>query len=281
MKSLSTIVKENLNIDSNILNESFASNKLSTIFSINKNSVEAKYFMRMLQWDKVTDDDIEVLSCEDARKIAYKRDSFDLILWIRGSKSLDITEEDKVIAASFGCFDVRIINKNAYSILPTKYRNISAKLLSTVCDKAIYIKDDSKFSTRELRAARSSAKENALALRDCQSIAEENRARYEQLKAEKTIGDDVNVVSIKAKVENVSALYMNFVDKFFVPGEDLKAKIFEFNKVNGLFSDIMEKFELIIRWSEDKVSILKLLRSIDKNIDDLKQVINKLEVKLS
>lgn len=180
------------------LNESFGSVALSDIFRDEKGYLDhmfKRYLSREMQWDKITDSDIETMDTEQARRLAYKKDSSAYILWL--------DPQGKFMGRSIGNYNVLLdwsVERNV--------RN-TVKSLSVASDKAVVIVDPNKFSTTEIKRIRAEQKKNALALTSDAEVARQNIKRYKaEIEKAKVGGKDIGdiVRSVKDTIANYGRL---------------------------------------------------------------------------
>lgn len=206
MEDLKQFIAERLSTQCvSAVNEKLSSDKVRELFkSFAHSSLTGVKFMKSLyKWDQMHDDDIQTLDSDEAYRLARKRDSDTLIIWCRlaGGSGLQY----KVNAVSIGTSMLSSTRERGRFTELFK----SVKKASEFSHKAILIKDSSRFSTSELRAARRNAKENALALRKLWEISYENEQRRKQLLDE--LKDKKNTQDIQAYVDQATEIYTRVV----------------------------------------------------------------------
>lgn len=204
MKELKQFIAEGLSARS--VNEKLSSDKVRELFKSfsYSNLTGVKALKSLYKWDKIQDDDLEDMSVEDAYKLARKRDSDALIVWcqsVGGGGGIRY----RINAVSVGASMLSSTRERGR--LSETYKSV--KRAADYSQKAILIKDSSKFSTSELRAARNKAKENALALKELWEISHENEQRRKQLLKE--LKDKKNTQDVQAYVDQATDIYNRIV----------------------------------------------------------------------
>lgn len=164
MKNLRDFINESVSFQ---VNEAFGNPVLTEFFAgteFSKNPMLKK----SLTWDKIDETDCELMDPEEARKLAYKRNSTDYLVWKVGKK----------VAYSIGMIVYnRSIIKNDDLIVFT------VKAMSKIATGVMLIHNHNKYSTIELAKLRQEQKKNALALQSDWTVQQANISRYEELKA--------------------------------------------------------------------------------------------------
>jgi hypothetical protein len=263
----------------NVVLESIGSQRLTELFSKNRNGKVfiPRYIDNELQWDKITDSDIEEWSTEQARKLAYKKGEDYYILWVDGSGAL--------LGRTIGNWHVYSVNhwrgKPEYG---------TAKAMSLASDKAYVIMDWNKFSTRELRAARQEQKKDALALKKNAEIAKENIERYKAIISERRL-QEINFGDVVDSVKNVTENYaylIGAINDDVVCSPDFKetVKMLEdleesYHKIMDVFKSVLEKFRQYDDWkkyaNDNMVEYAR--REILKGVNTLQTQIDKFNEK--
>ena len=209
MKDLKQFIAEGLSARS--VNEKLSSDKVRELFKSFKysNLTGVKSMKSLYKWDQMRDDDLQTIDSDEAYKLARKRDSDALIIWCRlaGGGGLQY----KVNAVSMGTSMLSSARERTTELFK------SVKKAAEYSHKAILIKDSSRFSTSELRAARRNAKENALALKELWEISYENKQRRDQLLKE--LKFKKNTQDIQAYVDQATEIYTRVVPEL---SEELK-----------------------------------------------------------
>lgn len=251
MKSLSSIVNESI---ANAVLESFGSEKISAAFR----NIKCKYkdVMRSIAWDKVTDDDYEVLTAEEARKLAYRRDSGDVLVWFIGSPGNEITENDKPVCVTTGNYMIHFFNWELHNGFGTGRggRHHTVKNISDGCTKAIRFFKQEEFMTRDLRQARLEAKQNATALMSERAAAEKNQERYREILAKKRLDRDANQAAVDAKIEEVTKEYTDFIQE--IAGEEAITSdaIWAIKTVNSRYSKVLDCLDTVVKYYLERES---------------------------
>lgn len=150
------------------INESFSSEIISTrISSLIRNG--GNKIKSLFQWDKISDEDLEMLSTAEALQSARRRNSQEVIFWVSADKCIAITNGIHILA----------IDPSNYSIEKT----LTANKLSKLSDYTFSLKDADRFNTISIKKMRAEAKQNALAFKTNEQVARENASRYEKAKA--------------------------------------------------------------------------------------------------
>lgn len=209
MKDLKQFITEGLSVRS--VNEKLSSDKVRELFKSFKysNLTGVKSMKSLYKWDQMRDDDLQTIDSDEAYKLARKRDSDALIIWCRlaGGGGLQY----KVNAVSMGTSMLSSARERTTESFK------SVKKAAEYSHKAILIKDSSRFSTSELRAARRNARENALALKELWEISYENKQRRDQLLKE--LKFKKNTQDIQAYIDQATEIYTRVVPEL---SEELK-----------------------------------------------------------
>ena len=285
MKSLSTFVNESIN--SSIL-ESFGSAGIGSTFKNLKGGLD-RWAMSYFAWDKITDEDYEFVTPDEAKRMAYKRDSGDVFIWFEGSRwseGNEFKENDRPVCFSIGTYMIQFFNHSVSGHYGTGRRGnkYSVKNLAENADKVILIKDPNRFITHELKRARREAKENALALKDCYTIAKENQERYKKLLAEKSLERDANTATIDARIKAITDEYTEFITDITSLETVQSDAIRDIIEANTQYSKILGYFKSVVYWSRegstrDPVYAKKLLDATDQDANKLREIMTKARTK--
>lgn len=189
-------------------------------------------------WDQITDADFEELTPEEARKLAYKRDSNANIYWI------DVDGEP--VFMSWGNYMFR---KLCAEYRMNQIKNVKA--ISELAAKAYVLKDAEKFSTREIRKQRQEAKQNALALKENDKIREENINRYQTIINSKKLNNTANTATLMAKLESATQAYEEAMkDLRSVDEENMRQRLSAMKDLNILYSNIIAKLDDVALYKE-------------------------------
>lgn len=189
-------------------------------------------------WDQITDADFEELTPEEARKLAYKRDSNECIFWIDG--------DNHAAFVSWGNYMFRKLD-GRYNMREVR----SVKTISTIVIKAYVLKDAEKFSTREIRKQRQEAKRNALALKENDEIREENINRYRTIINNNQINKTANTATLMAKLESVTQAYEEAMKEYrSVDEENMRLRLSAMIELNTLYSNIIVKLDDVAMYKE-------------------------------
>ncbi len=269
-------ISESLN---NVVIESLGSSKLRELFSHNssRKMMIPRYIENELQWEKITDDDIEECSTEEARKLAYRKTAEYYILWIDGSGA--------GLGRTIGSWYVY-----SFNMWRGKPEYGTAKAMSYASDKAYLIKDHERFSTRELRAARQEAKKGALALKSNAEIAKENIARYKSIISERRL-QEINFGDVVDSVKAVTESYANLIgliNNDMVCSDNFKdtLKMLEdlegnYHKIMDVFKQVLEKFRQYDSWKQysDSDMVQWARKEILKGVNTLQRLIDEFNEK--
>lgn len=239
MKDLKQFITEGLSARS--VNEKLSSDKVRELFKSFKysNLTGVKSMKSLYKWDQMRDDDLQTIDSDEAYKLARKRDSDALIIWCRlaGGGGLQY----KVNAVSMGTSILSSTRERATESFK------SVKKAAEYSHKAILIKDSSRFSTSELRAARRNARENALALKELWEISYENKQRRDQLLKE--LKFKKNTQDIQAYIDQATEIYTRVVPELSEELKDLpisvigsgpfKAIITKMHTATELYANVM------------------------------------------
>lgn len=244
MKNLTEYIAEAF--DSTLLTESIASQKVRDVFT-EKDGKLNYYFTnryggmlaREMQWDKLTDADVEEMSTEEARKLAYKKDSDAYILWLDAK----------------GKFQARTMGN--YMILMDRsldrWVRKTVKSVSMACDRALVVKEPDKFQTREIRMERTKQKQGALALMSAADVAKQNIERYKDLLRQKQL-QEFNLGDVVAQVEAVLKKYAQMVANIssnLVATNDYKQVTRDLDDIESDMQKIMSVFKQVISRKAD------------------------------
>jgi hypothetical protein len=221
----------------NVISESIGSERLRELFSKNRNGKVfiPRHIDNELQWDKITDDDIEEWSTEEARRLAYKKSEGYYILWVDGSGAF--------LGRTIGNWLVFSVN-----MWHGKPEYGTAKALSIASDKAYVVKDYERFSTRELRASRQKAKEGATALMSAAKIAEENIKRYKSILSERRL-QEINFGDVVDSVKKVTESYASIIGAInddVICSPDFKETLRNLTDLETAYHSIMDVFKEIL-----------------------------------
>ena len=281
MKTLTSIVNES--IERAVL-ESFGSEKLSAAFK----NLNGKYrdVMRSIAWDKLTDEDYEVLSPEDAKKLAYKRDSNEVFVWFTGAPGNEIEPNDKPVCVTNGNYMIRFFNWAASGPFGTGRRgdHHTVKNVAENCEKALHILKPENLMTSELRRARAEAKSNALALKSCYDIARENQERYKKLLAEKSLERDANTATLDARIKEISDEYTAFITEITSLETVTSDAIRAITAVNQNYTAVLDEYKSALFWyressNPDAVYAKRMLDKASENLSKMREAINKARAK--
>lgn len=242
MKDLKQFIAEGLST-TRCVNEKLSSDKVRELFKsfAHSNLTGVKSMKSLYKWDQMRDDDLQTMDSDEAYKLARKRDNDALIIWCRlaGGGGLQY----KVNAVSIGTSMLSSTREQGRVTELFK----SVKKASEYSHKAILIKDSSRFSTSELRAARRNAKENALALKELWEISYENDRRYQQLLKE--LREKKNTQDIQVYVDQATEIYTRVVPELSEELKDLpigvigsstfKAIITKMHTATELYANVM------------------------------------------
>ncbi len=257
-----------------IVTESLGSSKLADIFKDRSGKVSVpRYIDNELQWDKITDDDLEEVSVDEARKLAYKKSEDYYIIWLNSAGT--------IIGRTIGSWKVFSVNhwrgKPEYG---------TAKAMSYGANMAILVKDYGKFETRELRNARQQAKKDALALKSNAEVAEENIKRYKALLNEKRL-QEINFGDVVDTVKKVTENYAELIgainddvvcsDSFEETIRLLQDLETAYHNIMEVFKQVLDKFHTYERWKEmQNDSIVDWARrDIIEGVNKLQKLIDK------
>lgn len=189
-------------------------------------------------WDQITDADFEELNPEEARKLAYKRDSNECIFWI-----------DKENDAAFLSWGNYMFRKLDFRYDRREIKTVKA--ISELSIKAYVLKDAEKFSTREIRKQRQEAKQNALALKENDEIREENLNRYRTIINSNKLNNTANTATLMAKLESATQTFEEAMKEFrSVDEENMRQRLSAMKELNSLYSAIISKLDDVAMYKE-------------------------------
>ena len=234
-------------------------------------------------WDQITDADFEELNPEEARKLAYKRDSNECIFWI-----------DRDGEAAFISYGNYMFRKLCAGYKMNQIKTVKA--ISELAAKAYVLKDYEKLSTREIRKQRQEAKQNALALKENDKVKEENLNRYRTIINSKKLNDTANTAALMAKLDAATQTYEEAMKEFrSVDEENMRQRVSAMIEVNKVYASMLAKLDDIAiykgwiedgdaeedstaRWSKEA---LKYAKEFDAWIDELNKKITYWKGKLA
>ena len=235
MKSLSTYVNEGLSLN---MFESFEAPTAQRIFDGLAAKWQQKDLGRTLQWDKIPEEAFEEMTPEEARKLAYQRNSTADIFWFDGNE---------LIYRSYANFSWhQFCGYRRYGKVKT------VKRISEVATTAILLKDSEKYSTTALRKDRAEQKANALALKSAEDVRKENLERYNSAIAEVKLEKSANEATIVAKLNAATEEYTQAVsDMISHDAETLSVRVKAIEEVNKLYSNVVWNIEELTRHKEN------------------------------
>lgn len=190
--------------------ESFKSNILRDFWmGLQKRGRNNGSYFNMLQWDKITDDDLKKLTKDEALKRMRSQKDPGYLLWVSDRTGTEYgwgRKPDTTYhynGATWG-WDVCLTYDG-------DKRNVKANHIADDADYAYEIIDPKRFLVKDIQYARRQAREGALALMDAYRIAEKNRERYKEALANMRTPD---VEKLIPKFEEISEMYKNVVDNY-------------------------------------------------------------------
>lgn len=234
------------------------------------------YLGTEMQWDKITDSDVEKMSTEEARKLAYKKDSDAYILWL--------DPQGKFCARTIGNYMV-LMDRTMEN-----WTRRTVKSVSQASDSAIVIKNPEKFQTREIRNERRKMKENALALMDAADVAKANAERYKDLLRQKQL-KDFNMGDIADQVKAVLDKYTDTVKTIstnLVASNDYRQVVRDLDGIDEDLQKVMSMFKQVVgrnvdyeRYNDEKFgSIVQIYRErLTESVGRLNKLISQFNKK--
>ena len=162
MKTLKDFILESQNIV-----ESFGSDIIRELVTNDRKKGDYWWLIKNeLKWDKITDNDVEVMDPKQVLK-QIKNDESDTIycIWC---------DDNEVLGRTIG---------KSLNTLIAGVATIVGLMRKEDVTKAIIIKNWEQFETRDLQKARKEAKEGALALKSNEDILRDNQEKYKKLSA--------------------------------------------------------------------------------------------------
>lgn len=251
MKQLKDVV-ENISV-----NESFKSRELGEILKGNKgmNLGNLGGWSYELQWDKISDSDINKIYSEDEalRIMRSRKSGARYLLWV--------TKKSNYYShryADYGDMFVYAITVGTdVAFWDGHWRERPDSTLGCVTSYtfnfAIEVLDWDKFTSKELKQKRKNAREGALALQDAQAIAATNMARYK---------DTVQDMKNKKEFLAVQAMYEDAMDAY--------------KETSNVWLDLYMEYAQTGNSSYYKVASNwhKMNQAVDKLIESMKSVIH-------
>lgn len=235
MKTLVESIRENCNA---IVLETFQSSIARDVIFGTMKGWYKKDLGRDFLWDQITDADFEELTSEEARKLAYKRDSNECIFWI--------DRNNNAAFLSWGNYTFRKLCAD-YIIKQNK----TVKAISELSTKAYVLKDAEKFSTREIRKQRQEAKQNALALKENDEIREENINRYRTIINSNKLNNTANTATLMAKLESATQTYEEAMkDLRSIDEENMRQRLTAMKELNSLYANIISRLDDVAMYKE-------------------------------
>jgi hypothetical protein len=164
---------------------------------------------KMLQWDKIEDNDLKKLTKEEALKRMRSKNNPAYLLWVsdtvrtRHSWRDDKIEEYSYNGATWG-YDVVMV-------FDGKVDSVKATHIANDADYAYEVIDPDRFLTSDIRELRRKAKEGAVALMDANRIAEKNMERYKNALANMRTPDAEQLIP---KFDEITEMYKNVTSKY-------------------------------------------------------------------
>lgn len=204
MKTLHEYLTEHMVI------ESFQSDILRDFWmGLQKRGRNRGSYFYMLQWDKITDDDLKKLTKDEALKRMRSQKDPGYLLWVSDKEQTKYGWRDEpnttyhYNGATWG-WDVCLTYDG-------DQRNVKANHIADMADYAYEIIDPKRFLVKDIQFARREARDGALALMDAWRIAEKNRKRYQEALANMRTPDAEQCIT---KFEEINEMYKNVVDNY-------------------------------------------------------------------
>lgn len=235
MKSLSVYVNESLERS---LFESFEAPSAQKIF----NGIKRKWYQKALgvtlQWDKIPEECFRELTPEEAKRIAYQRNSTADIFWF--------DENGDVLFRSYGNFSWTAFYYDKYF---GKVKSV--KRISELSASAIMIENSEKYSTSTLRKERAEQKRGAIALKAAEDVKNENIERYQTavalIKLEKSADEATMVAKLNTATEEYTQAVSDLVSH---EAETLAMRVSAIEEINKIYSNIVWQIEELTRRKE-------------------------------
>lgn len=260
--------------------ESIGSDKIRKAFTM-RNGKLSGYFnvyrggiANELQWDKLTDADVQEMSTEEARKLAYKKDSEVYVIWL--------DPQGEFVARTIGNW-ATFMDRN----FENNVRN-TVKSISMASDKALVIADYDKFGTRELKAKRNEARRGALALMSDAEVAKANLKRYRDILNEKRL-NELNLGDVIDQVKEVLNDYAKMVGDLttnVIVTNDYKTVAYALTDIENDVQKIMSYFKNILRdqgsyerYKSHETIAADYRKSIVTGVEKLRQLISEFRKK--
>lgn len=190
--------------------ESFKSDILRDFWmGLQKSGRNRGPYYTMLQWDKITDNDLKKLTKDEALKRMRSQKDPGYLLWVsdRTGTSYGWGNEPASTyhynGATWG-WDVCLTYNG-------DKRGVKASHIADEADYAYEIIDPTRFLVKDIQIARVEARKGATALMDAWRIAENNRKRYKEALANMHTPD---VEKLIPKFEEISEMYKNVTSEY-------------------------------------------------------------------
>ena len=166
-------------------------------------------YYAMLQWDRITDNDLKKLTKDEALNRMRSQKDPGYLLWVsdRVHSKYDWGTKQTIIfhynGATWG-WDVCLTYDG-------NRRNVKANHIADDSDYAYEIIDPKRFLVKDIQTARFEARKDATALMDAWRIAEKNRERYKEALANMRTPDAEKLLP---KFNEISEMYQNVVANY-------------------------------------------------------------------
>ena len=166
-------------------------------------------YYAMLQWDRITDNDLKKLTKDEALNRMRSQKDPGYLLWVsdRVHSKYDWGTKQTIIfhynGATWG-WDVCLTYDG-------NRRNVKANHIADDSDYAYEIIDPKRFLVKDIQTARFEARKGATALMDAWRIAENNRERYKEALANMRTPDAEKFIP---KFEEISEMYKNVASEY-------------------------------------------------------------------
>ena len=248
-------------------NESFGSSIVNDWRDKLGRSYWNTFFSKMAQWDKITDDDLEYLDAEAARKLAYKRNASVELVWVDAEK--------KPVGVSTGNYSFAALDYNI-----GKCRNLMPIVRYST---GAYLIPD-KFLSGTIRKEREEARNGALALKSEKEVRNENLRRYEEILSSNAIKDDAKYIAARTQFQEATEIYKTVFDNLkYGDAKEMLSQAKYLKEVSDAYDAILVYMESLTNtWNnieDDKAGGFKpssfLRKEFKRYLDDFYKYVKK------
>lgn len=216
--------------------------------------------MKEFQWDKITDEDLVWHDQAEAQKLAYKRNEKWILFWVNN--------DDTLLGWSTSNYSWNYFDTGFY-----KFKTVKA--MSNVAKGAYSL--DEKFGTAFLKAARAKARENALALRSNESIAQENIKRYEKILKDMRVKNGSIFADMQARFDELTLRYKEVFDfiQFNEGDENFTEKLRKISDISDRYAYAVEELARCSEQYDKEKEGRAYFSTLNEKIKDANETVQK------